>query len=114
MMATYCATKAFNLFLGESLWGELKRDNIDVLALKQGGTNTEFQRIAKVGVGPIPREVSDVVNTALKSLGKKPSVVDGVFNKIITFIIRFVPRRISVSAAGFVERNLFIKSYSIM
>jgi len=111
MMTTYSATKAFNLYLGEALWWELKKYNIDVLALNPGGTNTEFQRIAKIGVGPIPREPSDVVKTALNALGKKPSVVDGIQNKIISVMVRFIPRRIAVSLAGVIAKNLYAKSY---
>lgn len=110
MMATYSATKAFNLFLGEALWWELKKYNIDVLALNPGGTNTEFQRIAKIGVGPVPREASDVVKTALQALGKKPSVVDGIQNKIVSVLVRFIPRRIAISLAGLVARSLYLKS----
>lgn len=112
MMATYSATKAFNLFLGEALWWELKKYNIDVLALNPGGTNTEFQRIAKVGVGPVPREASDVVKTALNALGKKPSVIDGIQNKSVSILLRFIPRRLAVSLAGIVAKNLYTKSYN--
>ncbi len=112
MMATYSATKAFNLYLGEALWWELKKYNIDVLALNPGATNTEFQRIAKIGVGPIPREASDVVKTALHALGKKPSVVDGMQNKILSLMIRFIPRRTTISLAGIIAKKLYEKSYN--
>jgi uncharacterized protein len=40
---TYAATKAFNGFLSDGLWYELKKHNIDVLSLNPGGTLTEFQ-----------------------------------------------------------------------
>ena len=83
-----------------------------MLALNPGGTNTEFQRIAKIGVGPVPRKASDVVKTALQALGKRPSVVDGIQNKIVSVIVRFIPRRIAVSLAGSVARNLYLKSHS--
>lgn len=111
IMTTYSATKAFNLFMGEALWWELKKYNIDVLALNPGGTNTEFQRIAKIGVGPLPREASDVVKTALRALGKKPSVVDGLKNKLITTFIKVIPRRIAVTLAGEIAYSLYIRSY---
>jgi short-subunit dehydrogenase len=107
MMAAYSATKAFNLLLGESLWYEMKKHNIDVLALNPGGTNTEFQRIAAVGTGPSVRSVEQVVNTALKSLGKKPGVVDGMLNKIMAVAGRFVPRRILVIMAGKIAEKLY-------
>ncbi len=108
MMASYSATKVFNLFLGEALWYELKNYNIDVLALNPGGTNTEFQRIADVDTGPAVRSAAQVVETALKSLGRKPGVVDGVINKIMTVSGKFIPRRWLVTMAG----NIAVKLYS--
>ena len=44
-ISTYSATKAFNMFLGKSLWYELRKYHIDVLALAPGGTKTEFQQV---------------------------------------------------------------------
>lgn len=107
MMATYSATKAFNLTLGEALWYEMKKYNIDVLALNPGGTNTEFQRIASADSGPFVRSVSQVVETALNSIGSKPGVVDGIFNKIMAVSGKFLPRRILVSFAGKISKNLY-------
>lgn len=114
-MTTYSATKAFNLFLAESLWYELKRYNIDVLALNPGGTKTEFLETLsmtkrKSYISAIQREPSEVVTTALKSLGKKISVVDGVINKILSQMIRFLPRRFIVASAGKITKRLYIKN----
>lgn len=109
-MATYSATKVFNTFMGEALWWELKKYNIDVLAINPGGTNTEFQRIAKVDSGPIPRTAIDVVNTTLNALGKKPSVVDGFFNKILASSSKIGTRKLVVSLAGKIAANLYKKS----
>lgn len=106
-MATYSASKVFNLLLGESLWWELKKYNIDVLVINPGGTETEFQRIAKAKVGPSPRKSSDVVNTALKALGKKPSVVDGFLNKIFSISSRFATRKTAVTISGLITRKLY-------
>ena len=44
--AVYAATKAFDLFLGEALWAELRASNIDVVVLEPGSTETEFQEVA--------------------------------------------------------------------
>jgi len=107
MMATYSATKAFNLLLGEALWYEMRKYNIDVLSLNPGGTSTEFQRIADVDTGPSVRTAEQVVATALKSLGKKPGVVDGVVNKIMAVAGKFAPRRILVIAAGKIAEKLY-------
>lgn len=107
LMATYAATKAFNLLLGEALWYELKKHKIDVLALNPGGTDTEFQRIASLGTGPAPRTPQQVVETALNALGKKPSVVDGALNKTMTVLGKFLPRRNLVSMAGKISEKLY-------
>jgi short-subunit dehydrogenase len=109
-MATYSASKAFNLFLGDALWYELKQFNIDVLSLNPGGTDTEFQRIANSSTGPAPRTVEQVVNTALKALGKKPSVIDGMYNKLLAFSSRFGSRRAVVSMAGYITKLFYKKN----
>ena len=108
-MATYSATKAFNSFLGDSLWYELKKYNIDVLSLNPGGTSTEFQRLANSGTGPMQRTCVQVVTTALKALGKKPSVVDGLYNKVLAVSSRFASRKFVVSTAGFIAKVLYNK-----
>lgn len=106
-MATYSASKVFNLYMGEALWWELKKYNIDVLALNPGGTETEFQKIAKAKVGPTPRKPFDVVNTTLKVLGKKPGVVDGFFNKILAVSSKFVKRKMVVKISGYITQKLY-------
>lgn len=106
-MATYSATKAFNLFMGDALWWELKKYNIDVLSLNPGGTDTEFQRIASSDVGPVPRSTKDVVNSALKTLGKRPTVADGFFNKLLSVSSRFGTRKLTVSISGLIAKKLY-------
>ena len=39
-VATYAATKAFNLVLAEGLWDELRESGVDVLACRAGATRT--------------------------------------------------------------------------
>jgi uncharacterized protein len=107
MMATYSATKVFNLSLGESLWYELRKYNIDVLALNPGGTKTEFQRIASLDNGPFVSTPQKVVDTALNALGKKPSVIDGFFNKVMAVSGKILPRKIIVQIAGKMAEKLY-------
>ena len=107
MTTLYSATKAFNLFLGESLWYELREHNVDVLALNPGGTATEFQKVAGTSAGPIPRSVQQVVDTAMKYLGKKPSVVDGNINRVMSFIPRLISRKLTVNLAGKMRKKLY-------
>jgi short-subunit dehydrogenase len=77
--ALYSATKAFDNFLAEGLWGELHDSGVDVLALEPGATETGFQRAAgqKAHAGD---SAERVVEVALRALGRQPSVVAGAYN----------------------------------
>lgn len=75
----YGATKAFDLMLGESLYVEMREQGVDVLVLEPGSTLTEFQEVA----GEISHEgdsASEVVEVALRALGRQPSVISGWMN----------------------------------
>jgi uncharacterized protein len=77
--ALYSATKAFDNFLGESLWGELQGTGVDVLSLLPGSTDTEFASAAD----ELPHEgasPAEVVGDALAALGHQPSIISGWFN----------------------------------
>ncbi|MBN1525256.1 MAG: SDR family oxidoreductase [Spirochaetales bacterium] len=96
----YAATKVFDLFFSEALAFELKPFHIDVLAVLPGATATEFQQIAGYEVEKGLRRPEDVVNSALRTLGKRLSVTDGAVNKIMTFFARrILPRKWAASAA---------------
>ena len=112
-MATYSATKVFNSYLGEALWYELKKYNIDVLSLNPGGTATEFQRIANSSTGPAPRTAEQVVLTAFNSLGKKSCVVDGFYNKVLSFLSRFISRKMTVKVSGWITTSLYKKNLKL-
>lgn len=94
-MATYAACKTFEYAFANALHGELKPYGVDVLALLPGTTRTEFFGVAKV-----QRDFSfpsatpqHVARTALRAIGKKPYVVDGIPNKMLVFMARFIPIR---------------------
>jgi short-subunit dehydrogenase len=70
----YAATKAFDLYLGEALFVELRDQNIDVLVVEPGPVATEFQEAADE-TSHATVQPSDVVETALASLGVQPSVL---------------------------------------
>lgn len=89
--ATYGATKAFDLMLGEALWAENRDTGVDVLVLSPGPVETEFQTVA--GETPHPGATPEsVVEVAFQALGKKPSVIAGRLNKARTWGVRFAPR----------------------
>ncbi len=93
--STYGATKAFDLMLAEALWSEYRSRGIEVLALCPGYTPTEFQAVAGSDRGNLRAPVTSseqVVACALRSLGKKPSVIPGARNKLLSWSVRLVPR----------------------
>ncbi len=102
--AVYAATKAFDLFLGEALFVELRGKGIDVLVLEPGPVQTEFQDAAdEISHGGEP--AAEVVRVALDSLGGPPSVVPGWFNWLrANFAQRIGTRPLTAYIArGFME-----------
>lgn len=89
--ANYSASKVYGLYLAEALGFELKDKGIEVLALCPGATRTGFSSVASTKTtGMKPAQVAHI---GLKNLEKKPMMIAGLSNRIITFILRFVPRR---------------------
>ncbi|HZS39433.1 MAG TPA: SDR family NAD(P)-dependent oxidoreductase, partial [Polyangia bacterium] len=97
LVATYAATKAFNLVLAESLWDELADEGIDVLACRAGATRTPaYDASRPAGKVPI-MEPGPVVEEALAALGRKPSMVPGIVNAIAEFFLgRLLTRRAAI------------------
>lgn len=92
--ALYSATKVFDNFLAESLWGELQGSGVDVLGLQPGRTATGFREAAgqlpNAGVPP-----AGVVAAALAALGHQPTVIPGVANwAMVNAAYRLLPRSI--------------------
>ena len=103
--AVYSATKAFDRFLGEALWGELRASNIDVVVLEPGSTETEFQEVAGE-IAHSGQRADDVAQLGLAALGRQPSVIAGWFNWICANVAsRFLTRPIAVHVAHHVMRE---------
>lgn len=94
-MSTYSATKAFNRYFAESLSGELRSQGVSVQAVCPGDTLSDFRSSASFDKKmPISqRTPQDVVRSSLSTLGGRPTVTDGIINKIATKQPRFVPTR---------------------
>jgi short-subunit dehydrogenase len=91
--SVYAASKAFDLYLGEALYGECRGSGVDVLTVLPGLTRTEFH----AGLGDRTyhspyRTPEQVVQSALRALGKRSIVVDGWLNKLLVHGSRFLPR----------------------
>ena len=103
-ISTYGATKAFNLVLAEGLWGELKTHGIDVMACCAGPTLTPGYINSKAGDKKPPvieMKAEDVVKEALWVLGRKPGMVPGRLNRVMSFVMtRVMTRKKAVSIMG--------------
>jgi short-subunit dehydrogenase len=98
--SVYSATKAFDLYFGEALFAENKGTGVDVVTVLPGLTKTEFH----AGLGDRDyhspyRTPEQVVESALKALGRKPIVVDGALNKFLVHGSRFLPRALMLSVS---------------
>ncbi len=77
-LATYAASKAFDLSLAEALAAEHARDPVDILALCPSATRTEFA--ARSGFGPnLPgaQRPATVARAALAALGRQRTLTVG-------------------------------------
>jgi short-subunit dehydrogenase len=77
-LATYGATKAFDLLLAESLWAELAPSGVDVLAMVMGATDTPALR-RLIGDRELPgiARSEDVARDLLENLGRGPTFPPG-------------------------------------
>jgi short-subunit dehydrogenase len=111
LVATYAATKAFNLVLGESLWDELRGHGVSVLACRAGATRTPAFERSKPAPSPTPvMDAGPVAEQALDALGKVPSMVPGVLNGATAFFMqRVMPRRAAVATMGKATRKMYAR-----
>jgi short-subunit dehydrogenase len=110
LVATYAATKAFDLVLAEGLWEELGAHGIDVIACRAGATRTPNYEASKPS-GKVPlMEPEAVARRALDCLGKRPSVVPGFINRLgDVFMTRVLSRRAAIRFMGKTTRRLYTR-----
>lgn len=101
LMSLYYATKAYILSFSEAIANELKGSGVTVTCLCPGQTNTCFQEVVsngskasdnkiKFNIG-CPKEVAQYGYDAMKK--GKVVAIPGNFNKFLSKLPRFVPRR---------------------
>lgn len=98
-IATYAASKAFNTILAEGLWKELQRHGIDVVASCAGAIRTPgYQQAITTKEAPGTLQPLQVAEQTLNALGRGPTVVPGLTNKIARFLMgRLLPRKLAIS-----------------
>ena len=103
-MANYSASKAYNLYVAESMWQELRRHNVDVLSLAPGATKTEFADVAGMNMA-MAMKAAPVVRIGLNALGRKPTVIAGLRNKFMYYSLQPLPRRMRSFIMGTVMKS---------
>lgn len=106
-VATYGATKSFNLALAEGLWAELRNSGVDVLAVCAGATATPNLLKSVNKLPPGTQQPAEVVREALNSLSAGPLLIPGRFNRFASFLLRrLLPRRVTIQIMAGQTRKL--------
>ena len=94
----YCATKAYQRFVMESLASETAGKGVRIQALCPGFTHTEFHERAAINMSRMPAflwlDANDVVAASLSAIerGGPTVVIPGAQYKFIVFLLRYAPR----------------------
>lgn len=109
LIAAYAATKAFNLVLGEGLWDEFRRAGLDVLVCRAGATRTPaYDRSQPKGGDFLLTDPPPVVRETLDSLGRRPTMVPGLFNGFSSFFMgRLLPRKLALQIMSKTTRSMY-------
>ncbi len=102
-IATYAATKGFDLMFAEAVAAEVKRYGVHVCALCPGPTESEFVEVAGAPEPPRARVASaaSVASLGLRALAEgRPAVVHGTANRAGIVLQRMASRRLVTRAAG--------------
>jgi short-subunit dehydrogenase len=114
LLASYSATKALDITLGEALWEELRHRGVDVLALVAGAMTTpNFRKVTPREKERLlrPMRPEDVAEQALDALGEGPVKIPGLFNKIAAFFsLRILSRRAAVSLNARTTRKVYAET----
>jgi short-subunit dehydrogenase len=102
-MAVYYASKAYVLSFSEALHQELKSRGVRVTVLCPGPVPTEFQARAGMGGDVFPplltRTAERVAREGYRGLKQgRRVVIPGTANKLVTVLMRFVPRTLLLEA----------------
>lgn len=108
--AVYGATKAYVRSLTEALTEEVRGTGVQVMLCSPGFTETEFQRVADVPAGAVPRPArmgpQAVAEAALRDFaaGRATSVPGGV-NRVTVLGSQLTPSAVTRRVSGLVHRR---------
>jgi len=110
LVASYAATKAWNLILAESLWDELRETGVDVLGVLPGTTRTPglLSSAPQAGLATANlMEPADVAREALDALGRVPSVIPSEANRESQAFLSSLDRAEAIKTMGDVMRATY-------
>jgi uncharacterized protein len=108
LLASYAASKAFNLVLAEGLWAELRPLGVDVVACRAGATRTPGYASSQPKKSIRLMEAAPVVEQTLHALGRTSSLVPGLLNRLAAFLlVRLFPRRTAILIMGRATKQLY-------
>jgi hypothetical protein len=98
--AAYAATKALVKSLGEALWGELQGEDIDVLTLCPGATESEAAARSGMDLSKLQNVMSaeDVASLTLDNLGNGPTFISSDYYRKQFDGLLAMPRRDALNA----------------
>jgi len=107
--AIYYATKAYVLSFSEALHAELKSRGVRVTVLCPGPVPTEFAERAGIKgglpLGILTVSAADVAQAGYRGLmAGLRVVIPGMGNRLVTFLVRFIPRRYLLRAVAARQR----------
>jgi len=111
LMSVYYAAKGYVLLFSEALNFELKKKGVVVTVLCPGPTKTEFFKrsdmtATNLAKGPWVMAAADVARAGYGGLmNGKTIVIPGLLNKLMTFMVRFTPRRIAAAIVYFLHQK---------
>jgi short-subunit dehydrogenase len=107
-LASYAASKAFEVVLAEGLWAELRGRGVDVLACRAGATATPAYQASGPRASVPLMAPEAVAEAALSALGRGPTVVAGRLNQLAAFLFsRVLSRRLAIGIMGRATRRLY-------
>jgi len=107
-LSVYAATKAFVLNFSEALWAECKGRGVRIFCLCPGNTLTRFHQTAGIDKQRMFFSASavDVARFGLDKFLKsgRPSAIYGFWNKLMIYVERLSPRRLTVAVTRWMYR----------
>ncbi len=107
--ANYAASKAYVQALGEGLYFELRKQNVDVLTVAPGPINTGFAATAGMQFN-MALKPENVAKQSIQSLGRKITLLPGFLTKFLYFSLSMLFfRNLKVLILGTIMKTMIKK-----